>query len=47
MPLLGRFTEGRIGVIGFSVSTAIGEAANIYLRYEGNIPGQDSRTGSR
>jgi autotransporter-associated beta strand protein len=29
-------------VLGFSVSTAIAEAMGVYLRYEGNIAGQDS-----
>ena len=29
-------------VVGFSVSTAIAEAMGVYLRYEGNIAGQDS-----
>ena len=29
-------------VIGFSASTAIAEAMGVYLRYEGNIAGQDS-----
>ena len=29
-------------VIGFSASTAVAEAANLYIRYEGNIAGQDS-----
>jgi uncharacterized protein with beta-barrel porin domain len=28
--------------MGFSVSTAAAEAMGIYLRYEGNIAGQDS-----
>jgi autotransporter-associated beta strand protein len=29
-------------VIGFSASTAVAEAMGVYLRYEGNIAGQDS-----
>jgi outer membrane autotransporter protein len=29
-------------VVGFSASTAVAEAASVYLRYEGNIAGQDS-----
>jgi outer membrane autotransporter protein len=29
-------------VIGFSASTAIADAASLYLRYEGEIAGQDS-----
>jgi outer membrane autotransporter protein len=29
-------------VIGFSVSTAVAEAMGVYVRYEGNIAGQDS-----
>ena len=29
-------------VVGFSVSTAVAEAMGVYLRYEGNIAGQDS-----
>jgi uncharacterized protein with beta-barrel porin domain len=29
-------------VVGFSASTAIAEAASVYLRYEGDIAGQDS-----
>jgi len=28
--------------MGFSVSTAVAEAMGVYLRYEGNIAGQDS-----
>jgi outer membrane autotransporter protein len=29
-------------VVGFSLSTAVAEAMGVYLRYEGNIAGQDS-----
>jgi outer membrane autotransporter protein len=29
-------------VVGFSANTAIAEATSVYLRYEGNISGQDS-----
>ena len=29
-------------VLGFSANTAIAEATSLYLRYEGNISGQDS-----
>jgi uncharacterized protein with beta-barrel porin domain len=29
-------------VIGFSASTAIADSASLYLRYEGEIAGQDS-----
>ena len=28
--------------IGFSLSTAVAEAMSLYVRYEGNIAGQDS-----
>ena len=29
-------------VLGFSANTAIAEATSVYLRYEGNVSGQDS-----
>jgi outer membrane autotransporter protein len=29
-------------VVGFSANTALAEATSFYLRYEGNISGQDS-----
>jgi outer membrane autotransporter protein len=29
-------------VVGFSASTAVAEGMGVYLRYEGNIAGQDS-----
>jgi outer membrane autotransporter protein len=29
-------------VLGLSANTAIGEATSLYMRYEGNISGQDS-----
>jgi len=29
-------------VIGLSANTAVADAASLYLRYEGNISGQDS-----
>jgi outer membrane autotransporter protein len=29
-------------VLGLSASTAIADATSVYLRYEGNIAGQDS-----
>ena len=28
--------------MGFSASTAVAEAMSVYVRYEGNIAGQDS-----
>jgi hypothetical protein len=29
-------------VVGFSANTAVADATSIYLRYEGDISGQDS-----
>ena len=29
-------------VVGFSANTAVADGASTYLRYEGNISGQDS-----
>ncbi len=29
-------------VVGFSANTAVADGASVYLRYEGNISGQDS-----
>ena len=29
-------------VVGFSANTAVADGTSIYLRYEGNISGQDS-----
>jgi uncharacterized protein with beta-barrel porin domain len=29
-------------VVGFSANTAVADATSVYLRYEGNISGEDS-----
>ena len=39
---LRRGAAARRRVLGLAANTAIAEATSIYLRYEGNISGQDS-----